>query len=128
MLKKLLRVIIILGLISGAVYTFYLTIMMPRGYKDETLLVDGFIKDIAVESACDDYFNPETKDLCTSFQSNLEGETVTASEFVTVDDEIRVTLAIGENSDTFTFTFVEVEETGLRAFFNSKYYYIDTVQ
>ena len=128
MLKKLLRMIIILILISGAVYTFYLTIMMPRGYKDEMLLVDDFIKDIAVESACDDYFNNETKDLCTSFQTSLEGETVTVSEFITVNDGLRVTLTIGENSDTFTFTFVEVEETGLRAFFNSSYYYIDTVQ
>ena len=128
MLKKLLKMIIIFAVITGMVYLFYITIMMPRGYKDTSLLVEDYIANLDSENACAEYFNPETKDVCTTFQASLEGETITISDEVTVDGDLLVTLSVNDNQETFLFTFISVEESGIRAFFNSSYYYIDTIQ
>lgn len=102
--------------------------VMPSGYTDKDQLVTDFFTNMDSSDACETYFGDETRSYCDTFVQLFDGETVTVKRTVTSGSTIIATIEVGSNEEEFIVTFVSKDVTNYKRFFNSSYYYIDTIE
>lgn len=123
-LGKFLLVIVVLGGIGYGVFTFFLS---PTVNNDKLTLTASFLDNITDATVCESHFNPNTISLCESFQTTMGSTSFTHTE-VAAGSNVVSTITISGNDESFTFSFIEEENTGLGAFLNATNYYIDLIE
>ena len=99
--------------------------VMPAGYVNKTDVVNGYINNLNSIDVCEEHFNEETQNHCTSMTNLLKDHVVVVTDQQVVGDTIVVSLTVDGIVMTFEVSFVAVEVTGVKRFFNKVYYYID---
>ncbi len=123
-LKKLLRLIIIIGILFFAYKLFF----TPVGYTNDVKLANDFFVNISDNNACDNYFSSETQDLCTAFQDMLSTETFDVTSVVSKNQTVLVTITNGDSTVTYTLHFTRIEATGPSHYIFPYYYLIDYIE
>jgi hypothetical protein len=126
-MAKLGKIFFIIVVIGVVLYVVYLFGMMPSDNNNPVTLTTSFLDNITDDGVCESHFNPNTVSLCETFQTTLGTTSFTHSE-VGSGDEVVVTITIGSNEDTFTFSFIEEENTSLNRFLNPTTYLIDIIE
>ncbi|MCF7925932.1 MAG: hypothetical protein K9L26_05295 [Candidatus Izimaplasma sp.] len=129
-LKKLLKRLIIFLAIIGATYGVYTYLSTPDGFVSKEELVTSYFTHLDDPNVCDTHFNAETKEVCSVVQTTLSDQTIEIVSVVdhSTADYSEVILQIEDHEETFLVQFKIVEETGLKGYFNARYYLIDTIQ
>jgi hypothetical protein len=123
-LGKRLFIIVIIGVVLYVVYLFG---VMPSENNSPVTLTTSFLDNITDDGVCESHFNPNTLSLCETFQTTMGSTTFTHSE-VASGEEVVATITVGTNEETFTFSFIEEENTSLNRFFNPTIYFIDIIE
>lgn len=127
MFKKLGKLLIILVGVGGVGYVAFLVFVSPSGFTEKEELINSYFENITSSTVCDDHFNTETQDYCTSFTSIIDTRTIEVSTLTENGDNYTVVVLVDNVSLEFDISFVEIEVTGLKAFLNSTYYEIDFI-
>ena len=124
-MKKLgKRLLIFVGFL-GVLYAAYMVFMMPSGYVNKTDVVNGYITNLSSADVCEKHFNEETQEHCESMTGLLKDHVVVVNSAVVNGDNITLSLTVDGTTMVFDVSFVAVEVTGVKSFFNKTYYYID---
>lgn len=99
--------------------------VIPAGYVSKTDVVNGYITNLNSADVCEKHFNEETQDHCASMTGLLKDHVVLVTSQAIVGETIIVSLTVDGIAMTFEVSFVAVEVTGVKSFFNKTYYYID---
>jgi len=129
-MSKLVKLIGIIAAIGAVGYLFFVFIISPDFDNDQVSLTKDFIENIDDSDICDTHFNPETKTICTTFQTFLKSNTDLTYSLVTVGSLVRITFTDPETlvELEYEFTFVEEANSGIKAFFHPNVYKIDLIE
>ena len=127
MLKKLRKLLIIFVVLGGLGYIAFLVFVNPSGFTDKEELVNSYFDNIQSSDVCDEHFNPETVDFCTSFKTLLDGRTLEITDLSKNGDQYELTILIDSVETEFIVSFIEIPVTGLKSFMNGTYYKIDFI-
>jgi hypothetical protein len=123
-LKRITRLIVIIAVI----FLFYKLFLTPQGYTSDVKLAKDFFQNLQTSTACDTYFLDETKDLCESFQSMMDGQTYEITGVVSMNQTVLVTISNDDLSVTFTVHFARINASGPSHYLYPYYYLIDHVE
>lgn len=127
-MKKGLKVVLILVGISGILYLAYTFLLKPTEMNHPVNLTESFFTNLEDPNSCTDYFNSETISHCTEFKSIITNIDYTVSDIRYTNGVVIVDLVVGDQSDSFSVSFIRIEETGLRGILNNYSYKIDTIE
>ena len=118
------RLLIVIGFL-GVLYVAYMVFMMPSGFVNKTDVVNSYISNLSSADVCEQHFNEETQDHCASMTGQLKDHVVVVTSIAASGDNLILTITVDGTVMVFEVSFVVVEVTGLKSFFNKTYYYID---
>ena len=126
-MSKILKIGGIIIVIGAALYLFFILFVSPQPINDKEILTRTFIDNVADAEVCNDYFNPETINLCTTFSTLMATEDY-EYQLASLGDDILVIFSDDTDTVTFKFTFIEEPNSGISGFFHKVNYYIDTIE
>lgn len=118
------RLLIFIGFL-GVLYVCYMVFMMPSGFVNKTDVVNSYITNLSTADVCEKHFNEETQAHCESMTGQLKDHVVVVSSIAASGDNLILTITVDGTIMVFEVSFVAVEVTGVKGFFNKTYYYID---
>ncbi len=118
------RLLIFIGFL-GVLYAAYMIFMMPGGYVNKVDAVNGYITNLSAEDVCEKHFNEETQAHCASMTGLLKDHVVVVTSTTVSGDNVTLALTVDGVPMEFDVSFVAVEVTGVKSFFNKTYYLID---
>lgn len=127
MLKKLRNLLIIVVVLGAIGYVAFLVFVNPAGFVNKEDLINSYFDNIASDTVCDDHFNSETTDYCTTFKSLIDQKTVEVSSLTPSGTSYVAVVLVDGVEIEFTFTFNEVTVTGIKSILNKTYYEIDFI-
>ena len=127
-MKKLIKIVGIIVIVLGVIYGSYLLFVVPNGFTSEEAAVASFITNMDDNNTCSEHFYSETTDICEFLVLELGSKEVEFTSGVKTSEGMDITLTIDTIEVDFEVTFYEYEPSGLRSFFNSEYYLIETIE
>ena len=127
-MKKFGKILLIIVVIGGVLYGSYMFFLMPKGFVSETEVTQSFLDNIKTTTVCEEHFNPETISLCETFTTGLADSEIIVVSIVKLGDTMHVTLSVGDTSESFVFSFLEIDNSGVNGFLNKTYYKIDLIE
>ena len=123
-MKKLLIIVIIIGILGGSGYFGYTYLSTPSGFTTKEEVIQSFFENLNDPDVCQTHYDTFTAENCAHIVSLLKDDTVVVTNTSVIGGDMNLSVRINGNPGTFVVNFVTEPETGMKARFNPEYYKI----